>query len=101
MLLLHCSGRHFQGCFSARVASSLADIDLGCVCDVKGSLVEVLVCQAVASVGHMEGPKLIACYYFLLLHCSGELLLEDFLATASFSGGSFWTGVLFLPVRGT
>lgn len=94
MLLLHCSGRHFQGCFSARVASSLADIDLGCVCDVKGSLVEVLVCQAVASV--------VNC---LLLFFAATLLWRAasrrFLATASFSGGSFWTGVLFLPVRGT
>lgn len=84
MVLLHCSGGHFLGSFSTRAVSSLPDIDLDCVSGVEGSPMEVSICQAVA----WAGPKMTTCYYFLLLCCSGEPLLEAFPATADFSGCS-------------
>lgn len=86
MLLLHCSGKRFLGYFLARMASFLADLDLGCIGGVKGSPVEVSVCQAVAWVGRMDGPNLIACCCFFLICCFGKLLLEAFLGMEGFSG---------------
>lgn len=80
MLLLHCSGKRFLGYFLARMASFLADLDLGCIGGVKGSPVEVSVCQAVAWVGRMDGPNLIACCCFF----SAMLLRQA--SSRSFSG---------------
>lgn len=53
----------FLGFFSARVASSFMDLNLGCVGGVEGNPVEVLVCQAAAWYGRKEGPKFVAVFF--------------------------------------
>lgn len=51
---------------------------------VEKNLVDVSVCPEAAWASCMEDPKSTTCCCFLLLRCSGELLLKDFLATEVF-----------------
>lgn len=96
VLLLHFFGGSHLGDFPMISCSSIGRSRFVFVLGIEESLVEVSLYQVPAWAGHTEGRKLIACCYFLLLRCSGELLLEVFPATKAFFGCGFLMG--FVPV---
>lgn len=86
ILLLQYFSEPLLGDFSSKGGFLSCRSQLGFVLGSEGRLVELVMWPVASSAGRTKGPNLVSCYCFLLLCCSGELLLGNFLATWGSSG---------------
>lgn len=77
-LLLHCSGNSLLSGFSVMMDFSSSGSRSELVLSIKESLLEAAAWLAATWSDHIEGPKLVSCCCFLLLHSSGEPLFKAF-----------------------